>query len=159
MSEELTVFNGTKAEQYEHLLPQIRALISTDGDMIAHMANIAAALQQQFKWFWVGFYRVINNELVVGPFQGPVACVSIAKGKGVCGKAWQESKTIIVPDVDQFPGHIACNSASRSEIAVPVIKNDIITGVLDVDSDALNTFDDTDAQYLAQITSLLAAVC
>lgn len=158
MSEELHILEGTKAEQYEYLLPQIKALISVDGDMVAHMANIAAALQQQFQWFWVGFYRVLNNDLIVGPFQGPVACVRIAKGKGVCGQAWQKAETIIVPDVSLFPGHITCNSTSRSEIVVPVIKDGAVTGVLDVDSSTLNTFDDTDARYLAQITSLLAAV-
>lgn len=158
MSEELQILKGSKVEQYENLLPQIKALISVEGDTVAHMANIAAALQQQFQWFWIGFYRVVENNLLVGPFQGPVACVRIAKGKGVCGQAWQQARTIIVPDVNQFPGHIACNSASRSEIVVPIIKNAAVIGVLDVDSSDLNTFDDTDAHYLAQITSLLAAV-
>jgi len=158
MSEELHILKGSKTEQYEHLLPQIEALISVEGDALAHMANIAAALQQQFQWFWTGFYRVTGNDLLVGPFQGPVACVRIAKGKGVCGQAWQQARTIIVPDVSQFPGHIACNSASRSEIVVPVIKNGAVIGVLDVDSSDLNTFDNTDAYYLAKITALLAAV-
>lgn len=158
MSEELQILKGSKVEQYENLLPQIKALISVEGDVVAHMANITAALQQQFQWFWIGFYRVVENNLLVGPFQGPVACVRIAKGKGVCGQAWQQARTIIVPDVNQFPGHIACNSASRSEIVVPIIKNAAVIGVLDVDSSDLNTFDDTDAHYLAQITSLLAAV-
>jgi len=158
MSEELHVLKGSKTEQYENLLPQIEALIGMEGDALAHMANIAAALQQQFQWFWTGFYRVTGNDLLVGPFQGPVACVRIAKGKGVCGQAWQQAQTIIVPDVSQFPGHIACNSASRSEIVVPVIKDGAVIGVLDVDSSDLNTFDDTDAYYLAQITSLVAAV-
>lgn len=156
MSEELHLLNGTKAEQYENLLPQIKALISVPGDSVAHMANIAAALQQQFQWFWLGFYRVLEDDLVVGPFQGPIACVRIAKGHGVCGQAWQQAQTIIVPDVNLFPGHIACNSASRSEIVVPVLKNNKVVAVLDVDSSELNAFDDTDAHYLGEITSLLA---
>lgn len=156
MAEELTIITGNKKESYETLLPQITSLINGEKDQIANMANIAAALQQTFGFFWVGFYRVIADELVLGPFQGPIACTRIRHGKGVCGTAWQEAQTLIVPDVEQFPGHIACNSASRSEIVVPLLRDGIVTGVLDIDSDTLDSFDETDALYLEKICLLIA---
>jgi GAF domain-containing protein len=145
-----------KTKKYQKLLPQIAALTEGESDMIANMANIAAVLKDGFGFFWVGFYRVKSNELVLGPFQGPVACTRIAFGKGVCGTAWNEARTIIVSDVHQFPGHIACNSASKSEIVVPVYANNGISAVLDVDSDTFNTFDATDATYLEKICALFA---
>ena len=137
-----------KEEQYTALIPQIRELVKNERDLIANLANIAAALKQTFGFFWVGFYLVKGNELVLGPFQGPVACTRIPFGKGVCGTAWKERRTIIVPDVEQFPGHIACNSASKSEIVVPLFDNGEIIGVLDIDSDRMNEFDEVDARYL-----------
>src|SRR5262245_49334094 len=133
MAEDLIINQGTKKEQYQSLLPQIGALIEGETDLVANLANVAAALKEQFGWLWVGFYLVKNGELVVGPFQGPVACTRIRKGKGVCGTAWAEEKTIIVPDVEKFPGHIACSSLSRSEIVIPIFRNEEIIGVLDVD--------------------------
>ena len=145
--------SGTKEETYKSLLPQIRELIKNEPDLIANLANIAAALKQTFGFFWVGFYLVKGNELVLGPFQGPVACTRIKFGKGVCGTAWKERRTIIVPDVEQFPGHIACSSESKSEIVVPFFDNGEITGVLDIDSDRLNEFDEVDARYLGEIMS------
>ncbi|WP_119080551.1 GAF domain-containing protein [Chitinophaga alhagiae] len=153
MAEDLTIAKGTKAEQYTALLPQIKALITGEPDQTANLANITAALKEQFGWLWVGFYLVKNNELVLAPFQGPVACTRIRYGKGVCGTAWQQAKTLIVPDVEKFPGHIACSSLSRSEIVVPVFRNGEVAGVLDVDSTELNTFDETDRQYLEEIVS------
>ncbi len=155
MAEDLHVIQGTKEEQYQSLIPQIKALIEGETDVTANLANVAAALKEQFKWFWVGFYIVKNNELVVGPFQGPVACTRIKKGRGVCGTSWAEAKTIIVEDVEKFPGHIACSSLSRSEIVVPIFKNNEVIAVLDVDSEYLNHFDKTDAKYLEQIVKLL----
>ncbi len=156
MAEDLSISTSTsKARQYEALLPQIVALIAGEPDIIANLGNICAALKQQFNWFWVGFYLVKNDKLVLGPFQGPVACTRIAKGRGVCGTAWQDAKTIIVPDVDAFPGHIACNSSSRSEIVVPLFYNNSVIGVLDVDSEHLQYFDDTDAKYLNQVVGLI----
>jgi GAF domain-containing protein len=143
--------NASKGETYQSLLPQIQELIENEKDLIANLANIAAALKQTFGFFWVGFYIVKGAELVLGPFQGPVACTRIQLGKGVCGTAWKERRTIIVPDVEQFPGHIACNSESKSEIVVPVFDNGEIIGVLDIDSDQLNTFDEIDAIYLEKI--------
>ena len=140
-----------KEEKYQLLLPQIRELTRKETDLIANLANIAAALKQTFGFFWVGFYLVKGNELVLGPFQGPVACTRIPFGKGVCGTAWKERRTIIVPDVEQFPGHIACNSESKSEIVVPLFNNGEIIGVLDIDSDRLNEFDETDAEYLEEL--------
>ena len=140
-----------KEEQYIALLPQIRELVRKEQDLIANLANIAAALKQAFGFFWVGFYLVKDNELVLGPFQGPVACTRIPFGKGVCGTAWKERRTIIVPDVEQFPGHIACNSASKSEIVIPLFENGEIIGVLDIDSDRLNEFDEIDERYLEEI--------
>jgi L-methionine (R)-S-oxide reductase len=151
MAEDLHVIEGTKEDQYKSLLPQIKGLLEGETDLIANLANVCAALKEQFKWFWIGFYLVKNNELVVGPFQGPVACTRIKKGRGVCGTSWAEAKTIIVEDVEKFPGHIACSSLSRSEIVVPVIKNNEVIGVLDVDSEFLNHFDKTDQQYLEKI--------
>jgi len=151
MAEDLTIVKGTKAEQYEALIPQINALITGEPDLVANLANIAAALKEQFGWFWVGFYLVKNNELVLGPFQGPVACTRIAKGRGVCGSSWQQAETLIVPDVEKFPGHIACSSLSKSEIVVPIIRNGEVLGVLDVDASELGQFDETDKQYLEQI--------
>ncbi|SDD23241.1 GAF domain-containing protein [Mucilaginibacter pineti] len=152
MAEDLKITASTdKIEQYTALVPQIEALLYGEPDLVANLANICAALKEQFKWFWVGFYIVKENELVLGPFQGPVACTRIGLGKGVCGAAWQQAKTLIVPDVDAFPGHIACSSLSRSEIVVPVFYNNKVVAVLDVDSELLDQFDDTDAQYLEQI--------
>lgn len=156
MAEDLTINTSTdKAEQYASLIPQIEALLYGEPDLVANMANVAAALKEQFKWFWVGFYLVKGNELVLGPFQGPVACTRIGLGKGVCGTAWQQAKTLIVPDVEAFPGHIACSSLSRSEIVVPVFKDDKVIAVLDVDSELLDQFNETDAQYLEQIVKLI----
>lgn len=155
MAEELTICSGSKEEQYKMLFPQIQSLIGNETDMIANMANMAAALKQTFGFFWVGFYIVRDNQLVLGPFQGPIACTRIKPGRGVCGTAWSEARTLIVPDVDKFPGHIACNSASRSEIVVPLKKNDSVYAVLDIDSDALNSFDETDKQWLEKIVGIL----
>ncbi|HEX5026029.1 MAG TPA: GAF domain-containing protein [Agriterribacter sp.] len=155
MAEDLMIAKGSKAEQYQTLIPQIKAIMEGEPDLVANLANIAAALKEQFGWLWVGFYIVRDNELVVGPFQGPVACTRIRKGRGVCGSSWEKAQAIIVPDVEKFPGHIACSSASRSEIVVPVIRNNEVVGVLDADSDALDAFDTTDQQYLEEITGLI----
>jgi len=156
MAEDLSIIRSAdKASQYQSIIPQIEALITGEDDLVANLGNICAALKEQFNWFWVGFYLVKNNELVLGPFQGPVACTRIAKGKGVCGTAWQQAKTLIVPDVDAFPGHIACSSLSKSEIVIPLFKNDEVVGVLDVDSEHLDHFDETDKQYLEQLISLI----
>lgn len=157
MAEDLKIIDTTdKAEQYQSLIPQIEGLLYGETDLVANLANVAAALKEQFKWFWVGFYLVKNGELVLGPFQGPVACTRIAKGKGVCGAAWEQAKTLVVPDVDAFPGHIACSSLSRSEIVLPLFNNGEVWAVLDVDSEELNQFDETDAKYLEQIVKLVA---
>ncbi len=153
MAEDLYIIEGSKEDQYKSLLPQIKGLLEGETDLIANLANVAAALKEQFKWLWIGFYLVKNNELVVGPFQGPVACTRIKKGRGVCGTSWAESKTIIVEDVEKFPGHIACSSLSRSEIVIPIIKNNDVVGVLDIDSEMLNYFDETDRKYLEIIIS------
>lgn len=156
MAEDLIIKGITKEERYRELIPQIEALVSDENDLIANMANICAALKYGLNFFWVGFYLVRDNSLVLGPFQGPVACTRIAKGKGVCGSSWERAKTIVVPDVDQFPGHIACSSLSKSEIVLPLFNvRREVAGVLDVDSEQLNTFDDTDAFYLEKILSLL----
>jgi GAF domain-containing protein len=155
MSEDLNIIQGTKEEQYEGLLPQIKGLLQGETDLIANLANVCAALKEQFNWLWIGFYLVKKDELVVGPFQGPVACTRIKKGRGVCGTSWAERKTIIVPDVEKFPGHIACSSLSKSEIVIPVFKNDEVIGVLDVDSIELNNFNATDEKYLTEIISLI----
>ena len=151
MAEDLSIIHGTKQEQYKSLLPQIKGLLEGEADLIANLANIAAALKEQFNWLWIGFYLVKHNELVVGPFQGPVACTRIKKGRGVCGTSWAEEKVLIVPDVEKFPGHIACSSLSRSEIVIPIFKNDEVVAVLDVDSEALDHFDATDEKYLKEI--------
>lgn len=153
MAEDLLVVKGTKREQYEALIPQIEALVNGEPDLVANLANVAAALKEQFGWFWVGFYLVKENELVLGPFQGPVACTRIRYGKGVCGSSWEQARTLIVPDVEQFPGHIACSSLSKSEIVVPVIRDGKVIGVLDVDSAEYNEFDSTDQQYLEAIVA------
>lgn len=158
MAEDFTPITGDKKTQYQSLLPQVAALIEGEPDLIANLANITAMLKQQFDWLWVGFYLVKDEELVLGPFQGPIACTRIRYGKGVCGTAWQQAQTIIVPDVEKFPGHIACSSLSRSEIVVPVIRNGKVVAVLDVDSIELNSFDETDKRYLEQITDLVIFV-
>lgn len=159
MAESLFINNGTKAEQYKELLPQITALVSGESNLTANLANTVAALKMTFDFFWVGFYVVENDQLVLGPFQGPIACTRISKGKGVCGTSWEKKETILVPDVDAFPGHIACSSASRSEIVVPVLKNDEVVAVLDVDSDQLNDFDEADANALNELCQWLGENC
>jgi L-methionine (R)-S-oxide reductase len=155
MAEDLQINKGSKEEQYQSLIPQLKGLLEGETDDVANMANMVAALKEQFGWFWVGFYRVKNEELVLAPFQGPVACTRIKKGRGVCGTSWEKAQTLLVPDVEKFPGHIACSSLSKSEIVVPLIRNGIVVGVLDVDSDAYNQFDETDKIYLEQIVNLL----
>jgi L-methionine (R)-S-oxide reductase len=155
MAEELVLTQGTRQEQYEALLPQIQALLDGERDLIANLGNVAAALKQQFDWLWIGFYLLKEQELVLGPFQGPVACTRIRKGKGVCGTCWAEGRTIIVPDVDLFPGHIACSSLSKSEIVVPLFKNDDFFGVLDIDSADLNAFGPADQHHLEKIVMLI----
>ena len=154
--ESLTISGNSKQEIYTSLLPQVEAVMDSSVDIIANMANMAAMLHETFGFWWTGFYRVIGNELILGPFQGPLACTRIAYGRGVCGTAWKERRTIVVPDVEQFPGHIACSSASRSEIVVPVFQNDEVIAVLDIDSAELNTFDETDAEYLERLVLMLA---
>lgn len=161
MAEDLKIIEGSKGDIYRSLIPQIKALLDGEPDLVANLANVAAALKEQFNWLWVGFYLVKpsfakasegeEGELVLGPFQGPIACTRIKKGRGVCGTAWQEATTLIVDDVEKFPGHIACSSLSRSEIVVPVIRNGGVVGVLDVDSEELACFDETDKKYLEEI--------
>lgn len=155
MAEDLQITTGTKEEKYLSILPQIQALLEGEGDLIANLANVAGALREQFSWWWIGFYIVKQDELVLGPFQGPVACTRIQKGRGVCGTAWAESKTIIVPDVEAFPGHIACSSFSRSEIVVPLMINGKVWAVLDADSEQLAHYDETDQRYLEEIVALI----
>ncbi len=160
MAEDLHIISGTKEDIYKSLLPQIAALIEGEPDFIANLANICAALKEQFNWLWVGFYLVKpalseNNELVLGPFQGPVACTRIKKGRGVCGAAWQQAQTLIVPDVEKFPGHIACSSLSKSEIVIPIFKKGEVIGVLDVDSEFLNHFNEIDKKYLEEIIAAI----
>jgi L-methionine (R)-S-oxide reductase len=155
MAEDLHITTGNKTEQYQSLIPQIKALLEGEPDLIANLANVVAALKEQLNWLWVGFYLVKNNELVVGPFQGPVACTRIRKGKGVCGTSWAKAETIIVPDVEKFPGHIACSSLSKSEIVIPVIRNNKVVAVLDVDSKEYDEFDETDKEYLEQVVDLI----
>jgi len=155
VSEDLHIVTGNKTEQYQSLIPQIKGLLDGETDLIANLANVAAAMKEQFNWLWIGFYLVKNGELIVGPFQGPVACTRIRKGKGVCGTSWAKRETIIVPDVEKFPGHIACSSLSKSEIVVPVIRNNEVIAVLDIDSKEYNSFDETDQQYLEQIVKLI----
>lgn len=155
MSEDLYIISGNKEEQYRSLIPQIIAVTEGETDLIANLANISACLKQQFRWLWVGFYLVKNNELVLGPFQGPLACTRIKKGKGVCGACWEKKETLIVPDVNAFPGHIACSSLSLSEIVIPIFKGEEIIGVLDADSEQYDHFDETDKKFLEE---LMAAV-
>ena len=156
MAEDLIISNGTKENKYKTIIPQIRALIEGEPDLVANLANIAASLKEQFGWLWVGFYLVKKDELVLGPFQGPVACTRIKKGRGVCGSSWANAATVVVPDVEKFPGHIACSSLSRSEIVVPLFHQSEVVAVLDVDSDLPDQFDDTDKQYLEEIASLVS---
>ena len=141
MAEDLSIIKGSKEEQYSNLLPQIKGLLEGENDLVANLANIAAALKEQFGWLWVGFYLVKGGELVLGPFQGPVACTRIRKGRGVCGAAWSEAKTLIVPDVEKFPGHIDCSSLSRSEIVVPILKDGEVVAVFDAESAELDNYD------------------
>jgi len=155
MAEDLSITQGSKTEQYESLTPQIKGLLEGEPDLVANLANITGALKEQFNWLWVGFYLVKEDELVLGPFQGPVACTRIKKGKGVCGTSWAKAQTLIVPDVEKFPGHIACSSLSRSEIVVPIIRNKKVIGVLDVDSIEPDQFDNIDQDYLEQIIELI----
>jgi len=156
MAEELNIStSASKKERYTQLIPQIAALIEDESSLIANLANVAAALRQTFGFFWVGFYLVDENELVLGPFQGDIACTRIGFGKGVCGTSWKEKKTILVPNVDEFPGHIACSSASRSEIVIPIISQKKVVAILDVDSHILNAFDEVDCIGLEQIATLL----
>lgn len=155
MAEQLIIQGETKQERYKTLLPQIAAVVQDEPDLIANMANMASMLHETFHFWWTGFYRVVGKDLVLGPFQGPMACTRIQRGRGVCGTAWAKEETQIVPDVEKFPGHIACSSASRSEIVVPVWHNRKVIGVLDIDSTHLSTFDETDRRYLEQIVLLL----
>ncbi|HTI08577.1 MAG TPA: GAF domain-containing protein [Puia sp.] len=158
MAEDLQIIAGSKTERYTSLLPQIGALVAGERDGTANLANIAAALKEQFGWLWVGFYLVKNNELVVGPFQGPVACTRIRKGKGVCGTSWEKAATLVVPDVEAFPGHISCSSLSRSEIVVPVFHKGEVIGVLDADSVELNAFDAEDQRWLEEVVKVIPGV-
>ena len=156
MAEELIISASTnKKEKYDVLVPQIEALVTGESDLVANLANIAAALKQTMGFFWVGFYLVKNNQLVLGPFQGPIACTRIDLGKGVCGASWKQKKTILVPNVDEFPGHIACSSASKSEIVLPAFKNNEVALVLDVDSDQLDDFDSDDAAGLEEVMRII----
>lgn len=155
MAEHLEIIEGSKSEKYESLFPQIKAVVEAESDQIANMANVASMLHETFGFWWTGFYRVKEDVLVLGPFQGPMACTRIRKGRGVCGTAWKDDRTQVVPDVDLFPGHIACSSASRSEIVVPIRCEGVVSGVLDIDSAELNTFDDVDALWLERIAALL----
>jgi GAF domain-containing protein len=157
MAEELLIGeNLSKEEKYKALLPQLKGLVSYETDLIANLANLTAALKTTFNFFWVGFYLVKEDELVLGPFQGPIACTRIAKGRGVCGTSWQQAKTIVVPNVDEFPGHIACSSASKSEIVLPIFNHaKEVVMILDVDSELLSTFDEIDEKYLSQVTNLI----
>ena len=158
MAEDLVKIEGDKATKYEGLFPQIQALVGDEKDVVANLANVSAALKEAFNFFWVGFYLVKHDELVLGPFQGPIACTRIQKGRGVCGSSWEKAETLIVEDVEQFPGHIACSSLSKSEIVVPLIRNSEVIGVLDVDSDEIATFDTVDAMHLNQLCSWLVTV-
>lgn len=157
--ENLNISSGNKAEKYATLFPQIEAVVAAESDPIANMANVASMLHETFGFWWTGFYRVLadaegKEQLVLGPFQGPMACTRIRKGRGVCGTAWLEARTQVVPDVDLFPGHIACSSASRSEIVVPILNDGIVIGVLDIDSEHLSTFDETDQEWLEKVAAL-----
>lgn len=157
MAENLVVVDGDKSTKYDSLIPQIKALIGDEKDLVANQANIAAALKEAFGFFWVGFYNVKDDQLVLGPFQGPIACTRILMGKGVCGTAWERKETVIVEDVEQFPGHIACSALSKSEIVVPLVKECQVIGVLDIDSDQLGSFDGVDSIYLNQICEWLVS--
>lgn len=158
MAEHLEISDGNKAERYTTLIPQIAAVVDGETDLIARMANVAAMIHETFHFLWTGFYRVdnTNEQLVLGPFQGPMACTRIRYGRGVCGTAWAEGKTLVVPDVEDFSGHIACSSSSRSEVVVPLLHGDTIIGVLDIDSATCGTFDETDVRFLEQIATLVA---
>lgn len=155
MAEELHIAQGSKEEKYALLYKQVASLVESESDSIANMANVAAMIHETFRFWWTGFYRVVGEQLVLGPFQGPLACSRIAYGRGVCGTAWKEARTQVVPDVEQFPGHIACSSASKSEIVVPLFKDGKVVAVLDIDSEQLATFDETDKQWLERIVELL----
>ena len=155
MAEELIIKKGTKEEQYLELIPQIAGLLEGEPDLIANLANVTAALKEQFGWLWIGFYIVKDNELVLGPFQGPIACTRIKKGKGVCGTAWEQMKTIIVEDVNRFPGHIACSSLSKSEIVLPLLRDNKVVAVLDIDHSLFASFDKTDELFLTEIIGLI----
>jgi len=154
MAEHLIIQGCSKEERYATLLPQLQSLVEGESDMIANMANVAACIKDTFHFWWVGFYRVIDEVLVLGPFQGPLACTRIKRGKGVCGTAWDKAETIVVEDVEKFPGHIACSSLSRSEIVVPIIKDGEVIAVLDIDSKYLNTFDAIDKEWLEKVARL-----
>jgi GAF domain-containing protein len=159
MAEDLIIHNQSKEENYKMLIPQIKALCEGETNLNANLANISAALKQAFDFFWVGFYLVdTSEELVLGPFQGPVACTRITRGRGVCGSAWKEKETLLVPDVEKFPGHIACSSLSKSEIVVPIVKNDEVIAVLDIDSNKLNDFDTIDESELKQLCEWIATL-
>ena len=155
MAEDLTIVKGDKLAKYQSLIPQIKSLLEGETDLIANMANVCAALKEQFNWFWVGFYLVKQNELVLGPFQGPVACTRIQKGRGVCGTSWAQEKTLIVANVEEFPGHIACSNLSKSEIVIPITNNGEVIGVFDVDSEFLNQFNEVDQKGLEEIIALI----
>ncbi|MCL4113950.1 UNVERIFIED_CONTAM: hypothetical protein GTU68_065686 [Idotea baltica] len=160
MAENVSVSTGaSKLEQYETIRPQIKALVTDEPDLVANLANVAAVLKEVFGYFWVGFYLMKEGELVLGPFQGPLACTRIAIGRGVCGAAAEQQKSFLVPDVNQFPGHIACSSASLSEVVIPILKNGEVLGVLDVDSDHLDDFDATDVEQLELMVADLVAIC
>ena len=153
MAEELYISESlTKEKKYQELIPQLKGLVSYETDLIANTSNLVAALKQAFNFFWVGFYFVKNDELVLGPFQGPIACTRIQKGKGVCGTSWEKNEALLVPNVDEFPGHIACSSDSKSEVVIPGIKNGEVIFILDIDSDKLNDFDEVDLKYLREIS-------
>ena len=156
MAEHLIIQGSSKEERYATLLPQLQSLVEGESDVIANMANVAACIMDTFHFWWVGFYRVIDEVLVLGPFQGPLACTRIKRGKGVCGTAWDKAETIVVEDVEKFPGHIACSSLSRSEIVVPIIKDDEVIAVLDIDSEHLNTFDAIDKEWLEKVAGVFA---
>ena len=156
MAEDLKITTGSKVEIYQSLIPQIKGLLEGEPDLVANLANVCAALKEQFGWLWVGFYLVKKGELVLAPFQGPVACTRIKKGRGVCGTSWAQAATLIVDDVEKFPGHIACSSLSRSEIVIPVLKANEVVAVLDVDSNLLAAFDETDKIYLEQVAGMIS---
>jgi GAF domain-containing protein len=158
MSEQLVISGQTKKEKYVSLLPQIKALTESESSFIANLANTSAALKETFGFFWVGFYLVEGEQLVLGPFQGPVACTRIAFGKGVCGAAWERNEAVLVPDVEQFPGHIACSSLSKSEVVIPLMRNNEVIGVMDVDSDQLNDFDEVDVKFLSELCTWLVSL-